>query len=369
MAQSTYSSVVLAQRPKALIVPGETFAVKENPMVSEKDLKDGQVIVETLYLSLDPAMRGWLNDTRSYIPPVQIGEVMRGAVIGKITASKSSKFGPGDYVTVTAGWTEVAIVDEKEVTRLEVPENTMVTDALGVLGMTGLTAYFGILDVGQVKAGDFVVVSGAAGATGSVVCQIAKLKGAKVLGIAGSDDKVQWLKDLGCDDALNYKSTDFAREFKEKTADLIDVFFDNVGGEILELALSRAKAHSRFVMCGGNYQPVQFLQSSGAKGKPINSQRVAAQTNSPQNISMVIVMRIKLQGFIVFDYAKQFTQARTELMKWLAEGKLQRKETIVKGGLKAAEQALLDLYNGVNTGKLLVEVKADDSGSGVGSRL
>lgn len=138
----------------------------------------------------------------------------------------------------------------KDITLLDVPKNGQVTDALGVLGMTGLTAYFGILDIGQVKAGDFVVVSGAAGATGSVVCQIAKLKGAKVLGLAGSDDKVEWLKELGCDDALNYKSATFANDFKDKTKDLIDVFFDNVGGDILELALSRAKAHARFVMCG-----------------------------------------------------------------------------------------------------------------------
>ncbi|KAG4437376.1 hypothetical protein IFR05_007140 [Cadophora sp. M221] len=351
MAQSSYTSVVLAQRPKALIVPGETFSIKENPMVSEKDLKDGEILVETLYLSLDPAMRGWLNDTRSYIPPVQIGEVMRGAVIGKVLASKSSKFTAGNYVTASPGWSEVAIVAEKEASLLEVPDNGKVTDALGVLGMTGLTAYFGMLDIGQVKAGDFVVVSGAAGATGSVACQIAKLKGAKVLGLAGSDDKVQWLKDLGCDDALNYKNADFAKEFKEKTKDLIDVFFDNVGGEILELALSRAKAHSRFVMCGA----ISQYNSS----KPVG----------PKNISMVIVMRIKLQGFIVFDYQSQYGAARTELTKWLAEGKLQRKETIVKGGLKSAERALMDLYNGINTGKLLVEVKAEDAGSGVGSRL
>jgi NADPH-dependent curcumin reductase CurA len=176
---------------------------------------------------------------------------MRGAVLGKVLASKSAKFEVGLYVTCVSGWTEVAIVDAKDATLLEVPPNGKPTDAMGVLGMTGMTAYFGIIDVGQVKAGDFVVVSGAAGATGSVVCQIAKLKGAKVLGIAGSDDKVQWLKELGCDDALNYKSGEFAKLFKEKTKDLIDVFFDNVGGEVLELALSRAKPHSRFVMCGG----------------------------------------------------------------------------------------------------------------------
>ncbi|KAL2063963.1 hypothetical protein VTL71DRAFT_4457 [Oculimacula yallundae] len=351
MAQSTYTSVVLAQRPKSLIVPGETFSIKENPMVSEKDLKDGEIIVQTLYLSLDPAMRGWLNDTRSYIPPVQIGEVMRGAVIGKVLASKSSKFRVGNYVNASPGWSELAIVAEKDASVLEVPENGKVTDALGVLGITGLTAYFGILDIGKVKAGDFVVVSGAAGATGSVVCQIAKLKGAKVLGLAGSDDKVQWLKELGCDEALNYKSADFAKEFKQKTKDLIDVFFDNVGGEILELALSRAKAHARFVMCGAI------------------SQYNSAKPVGPKNITMVIAMRIKMEGFIVFDYQSQYGHARTELSQWLSEGKIQRKETIVKGGLKAAEQALLDLYNGINTGKLLVEVKAEDTEGTVGSRL
>merc|ERR1712144_12462 len=343
MSQSTYTSVVLAQRPKALIVPGETFSVRSNAAPKESDLKDGQVIFRSLYLSLDPAMRGWLNDTRSYVPPVQIGEVMRGAVIGKVLASKSSKFSTGNYVTAQPGWSEVAIVADKEASLLEVPENGKVTDALGVLGMTGLTAYFGITDIGQVKAGDFVVVSGAAGATGSVACQIAKLKGAKVLGLAGSDDKVQWLKYLGCDDALIYKAADFAQQFKEKTKDLIDVFFDNVGGEILELALSRAKAHSRFVMCGAN------------------SQYNSAKPVGPKNITMVIAMRIKLQGFIVFDYQSQYKAARTELTKWLSEGKIQRKETIIKGGLKAAEQALLDLYNGINTGKLLVEVKAEDA--------
>ena len=194
-----------------------------------------------------------MTDARSYIPPVQIGEVMRGIVIGKVVASKASSFSAGQYVTCLAGWRELAIIDAKDVTPLEVPENGKVTDALGALGGTGLTAYFGMNDVAKVKAGDFVVVSGAAGATGSVACQIAKLKGAKVLGIAGSDDKVQWLKELGCDDALNYKDAEFAKQFKEKTKDLIDVFFDNVGGDVLELALSRAKAHSRFVMCGGEF--------------------------------------------------------------------------------------------------------------------
>jgi NADPH-dependent curcumin reductase CurA len=190
-------------------------------------------------------------DTRSYIPPVQIGAVMRGAVIGKVLASKAPSLAVGSYVTASPGWTELSILPSKEVTPIDIPSNGSVTDVLGVLGMTGLTAYFGMLSIGNVQPGDFVVVSGAAGATGSIACQIAKLKGARVLGLAGSDDKVKWLKELGCDEALNYKSATFVKDFKEKTKDLIDVFFDNVGGEILELALSRAKAHARFVMCGG----------------------------------------------------------------------------------------------------------------------
>lgn len=189
---------------------------------------------------------------------------MRGMVIGKILASKAPSFSPGNYVTCTPGWTELSILDSKEVTLLEVPSNGRVTDALGVLGATGLTAYFGMTDIGQVKAGDFVVVSGAAGATGSVACQIAKLKGARVLGLAGSDEKVTWLKELGCDDALNYKDPEFTQKFKEATKDLIDVFFDNVGGEILEAALSRAKAHARFVMCGAISQ-YNIAQPKGPK--------------------------------------------------------------------------------------------------------
>lgn len=225
---SSYTSVHLAERPKDAIVPGRTFATKQHPVPSASDLKDGEVIFRTLYLSLDPAMRGWLNDARSYVPPVQIDEVMRGGGIGLITASKSSKLPIGTYAYATCGWAEYTVLDEKNVEKLELPEGAVPTDALGVLGMTGLTAYFGILDVGQVKKGDFVVVSGAAGATGSVVGQIAKIKGATVLGLAGGDDKVRWLKEeLGFDDALNYKDPEFAKKFRAATKGLIDVFFDN----------------------------------------------------------------------------------------------------------------------------------------------
>ncbi|KAL8787701.1 MAG: hypothetical protein Q9195_007657 [Heterodermia aff. obscurata] len=316
MSSSKYSSVHLAQRPRANIVPGETFVLKTHEAPEASDLKDGEVLFQSLYLSLDPAMRGWLKDTRSYVPPVQIGQVMRGAAIGIVKASRSDDFPIGSYATGTAGWTELAVMKSKELQRVDFPKNGRITDTLGVLGMTGLTAYFGLLDVGKVKAGDFVVVSGAAGATGSVVGQIAKLKGARVLGIAGSDDKVQWLEDdLKFDNALNYKDQDFAKKFREATKDLIDVFFDN--GLLLCSILP--------------------------------------------NYLNIISMRIRMEGFIVFDYAKQYPEARKELAQWLSEGKIQRKETIIKGGLAKAENALIDLYNGVNTGKSL-KIKEHRSG-------
>lgn len=247
----SYTSVHLKERPQDAILAGKTFESEQHDVPSASSLKEGEVLFQTLYLSLDPAMRGWLNPTRSYIPPVKIGAVMRGSGIGLIVASKSSKFPVGTYASGMCGWSEYAVLQEKDVEALDLPSGAVPTDALGCLGMTGLTAYFGITEVGQVKAGDFVVVSGAAGATGSVVGQIAKLKGARVLGLAGEDSKVAWLKEeLGFDEALNYKDPAFKEKFRAATKGLIDVYFDNVGGEILDMALARAKPFSRFVMCG-----------------------------------------------------------------------------------------------------------------------
>lgn len=335
----SYTSIHLAERPQAAIIAGKTFTSKQHPVPSASDLKDSEVLFQTLYLSLDPAMRGWLNPTRSYIPPVEIGAVMRGSGIGLIVASKSSKFPVGTYATGMCGWSEYAILKEKHLDPLDLPEGAVPTDALGVIGMTGLTAYFGLLEVGQVKAGDFVVVSGAAGATGSVVGQIAKIKGAKVLGLAGEDSKVQWLKEeLGFDEALNYKDPDFTKKFRAATKDLIDVYFDNVGGEILDLALSRAKPFSRFVQCGA----ISEYNSKKPQGL--------------KNYMMLISMRIRMQGFVVFDYEHKYAEARKQLAQWLSEGKLKRKETIVPGGIFNAEKALVGLFEGKNTGKTMVEV-------------
>lgn len=349
----TYTTVTLAKRPKTNIIPGETFKTNTDIVTPDpSSLRDGQVLLQTLYLSLDPAMRGWLDDVRSYIPPVQVGAIMRGATTCRVIASKSPKYHEGDVVSSRAGWTEYAVVDDEEVQPVPdtgVDQQRSAIDALSAVGMTGLTAYFGIIRIGEVKAGDFVVVSGAAGATGSVVGQICKIKGATVLGIAGTDDKCRWLtEELGFDKALNYKSPDYANNFREATKErLIDIYFDNVGGETLDLALSMAAPFSRFVMCGGISQ-----YNAGS-----------AERRGPRNYLMIVKMRIKMQGFIVLDFAKEYPQAQEELAAWVREGKIKRGETIVPGGLREAEKALVSLYEGANTGKMLVEVAKWDEGA------
>ena len=222
----------LAERPTGEIVPGKTFRQRQVPAPTEADLKDGQLLLEALYVSFDPAMRGWLDDRRSYVPPVQIGEVMRALAIARVLASKSSKARAGDIVTAPMGIREVGIMPEDQVEPASAlplgKTGAKVTDLLGVFGMTGLTAYFGMTKIGEPKAGDTVVVSAAAGATGSVAAQIAKIAGARVIGTAGSDEKCRWLtEELGLDVALNYKDPEFRAKFKAATPNFIDVFFDN----------------------------------------------------------------------------------------------------------------------------------------------
>lgn len=333
---------VLAERPTGKIETGKTFTLVKGPAPTAADLKDGEILVEAHYLSLDPAMRGWLNDARSYMAPVAIGEKMRGNAVSRVLASKSSKVKEGDIVVASVGWTEVGIVNEKMFEVYELPKGGRMTDLISVLGLTGLTAYFGLSKIGQPRAGETVVVSGAAGATGSVAGQIAKIKGARVVGIAGSNEKCSWLiNELGFDAALNYKSPTFRKDFAKATPDYIDVYWDNVGGEMLELALSRAAQNSRFVMCG---------QISGYND-------VGRSSKGIRNLFNVTAQRIRMEGFIVMDYAREYGPARKELARWLAEGRIRRKETIVKGGLPVAERAIQDLFEGANTGKLLVEVK------------
>ncbi|KAK4642521.1 hypothetical protein QC761_509660 [Podospora bellae-mahoneyi] len=345
---TTNTSLVLSQRPSGPIEKGKTFSLKSSPAPTESDLKDGQVLLETLYISFDPAMRGWLDDRRSYIPPVQINEVMRALTVSRVLASKSPKFSPGTIVTSASGIQEYAIMPDSQVEKAyDLPQGGKLTDLLGVLGSTGLTAYFGMTKIGLPKPGDTVVVSAAAGATGSVAAQIAKIAGARVIGIAGGEQKCRWLKEeLGLDEAIDYKSPDYKQKFKEATPKFVDVYFDNVGGEILDMVMARAAQFSRFVMCGG-----------------ISQYNSAEKKGPGASFFNVITQRIRMQGFIVFDYITEYDAARKQLAQWLAEGKLRRKETVVKGGVRSAEEAFDWLFTGKNTGKLMVEVKGEEGGA------
>ncbi|KAI8958021.1 NAD(P)-binding protein [Daldinia sp. FL1419] len=338
----------LAERPSGDIIPGKTFKYVETDAPTADQLQDGQALVETLYLSLDPAMRSMLHDFRSYRPAVAIGELMSGSIIGRVLASKSSKAKEGDLIFSFAGWTEVIILDDKKFEVLDLPAGVKVTEALGSLGLTGLTAYFGVKKIGQPKPGETFVVSGAAGATGSVAGQVAKIWGARVVGIAGSDEKCKILTDeFGFDVALNYKSPTFREDFEKATPNYIDVYFDNVGGEILEMALERGAKHARFVMCGSISGYNKLGQGpNGVPGIP-----------GIRNLLRLTVQSSRMEGFIVTDFLSEWDEARKELRKWLVEGKIKTRETIVKGGLKVAETAIGELFTGGNIGKLIVEVK------------
>lgn len=337
--------IVLAERPHGEIIPGQTFHQRVTPAPTEADLADGDVLVEVLYLSLDPAMRGWLNDDRSYLPPVEIGAVMRGSGACRVLASKNPDVRPGELVSGLPGWQQYAVLRAGWYEpRANFPATLeSAQQLLSVFGLTGMTAWVGMTQIGDPQPGELVVVSGAAGATGSVAGQVAKARGARVVGIAGGRDKCQWLVDeLGFDQALDYKDPDFKAQFLEATKDHIDVYFDNVGGEILDLALRQAKEFSRFVMCGAI------------------SQYNATQPVGPRNITRIIQMRIKMQGFIVLDHRAQYPEARADLARLLDQGRLKTSVHLLRGGLAVAEQGLVDLYKGVNTGKLIVELKNPD---------
>ncbi|PVG04201.1 alcohol dehydrogenase [Serendipita vermifera] len=335
-----YTRLTLRERPTTAI-DSQTFAVER---VSTEDLKNSMkgddVLVRVDYVSLDPAMRGWLNDRRSYMEPIKIGAVMRATGQGTILAVGSEVQGmkPGDIVEGSLGWTEYTVQPAKALHILPPPpKGADPLDYLGVLGFTGITAYFGITDVAQLKEGETLVVSGAAGATGSVVCQLGKLLGAKVVAIAGSEDKCQWLEnDLGVDKALNYKSPTFVEDFK-KAVGYLDVYFDNVGGEILDLCLGRLNKHARVALCGA------ISAYNEAKPRGIHG------------YLNLIAQGAKIQGFILTDYASRYGEARAQLSEWMAAGKLKRKFHI-REGLERAPEYLNELFAGKNTGKMLLKV-------------
>ena len=299
---------------------------------------DGQVQVRTQYISLDPAMRFWLNEGKSYIPPVQIGEVMRALGVGEVVASKHPDFKAGDTVTGTFGVQDYYTGGTEGVLKVD-PTLVPLPRYLSALGMTGMTAYFALLEVGQPKAGDTVVLSGAAGAVGSIAGQIARLKGCRVVGIAGGKEKCDYLRDtLKFDGVIDYKAEDVTAGLKRECPKGVDVYFDNVGGDILDAVLSQINLNARIVICGAISQ---YNSTQGIKG--------------PANYLALLVNRARMEGFIVTDHIKDYPKAAKEIAAWLASGELVSKEDVVDG-LETFPETLNKLFSGENHGKLVLKV-------------
>ena len=324
----------LAARPIGL--PKRTdWVYKEEPL---RDPGDGEFLVKIIYISLDPAMRGWMSNTKSYVPPVGIGEVMRALGLGRVVASKNPGFAPGDYVYGLLGVQEFAISDGKGLTTVD-PAIASLPVYLGALGMPGMTAYFGLLDVGQPKPGETVVVSCAAGAVGTIVGQIAKIKGCLAVGIAGGAEKCRYVvKDLGFDAAIDYKTDDVRKALQQHCPRGVDVYFDNAGGEILDIVLTQLARGARVAICGAISQ---YNTLTGIKG--------------PSNYLSLLVNRASMKGFLVIDYAGRYGEAAREMSEWMAAGKLKTREDIVEGFDKFPE-TLLKLFEGENTGKLMLKL-------------
>jgi hypothetical protein len=302
-------------------------------------LIDGQIRVRNLYLSLDPASRIWVEDKPSYLPPVGLGDVMRGLTIGVVEASTHPKFNIGDHVQGAMGWQEIYVGDGRGIQALPNNPQLPLTAYLGLFGIPGMTAYFGLLDLGQPKEGETLVVTAAAGSVGSLAGQIGKIKGCHVVGIAGSDEKCRWIVDeLGFDAALNYKTENVAARLQTLCPNGIDIDFENVGGQIMGDILNLINLRARIVLCGmiGDYN-----NADTALGPP--------------NFSRVIVQRARVEGYVVLDYYHRANEANTALAQWLMEGKLKYKIDEVIG-LENAPRALQKLFAGTNIGKLIIKL-------------
>jgi hypothetical protein len=297
---------------------------------------EGEVLVKILYISLDPAMRGWMNEGKSYVPPVGIGEVMRAGAAGRVITSRDPNIAVGDHVVGVLGVQEYALAKAKGLTKVD-PKLVPLPVYLGTLGMPGMTAYFGLLEIGQPKAGETVVVSGAAGAVGQVVGQIAKIKGCRVVGIAGGADKCAYLRSIGFDAAIDYKHEDVKAALKQHCPKGVDVYFDNVGGEILDIVLTQLAMHARIVICGAI------------------SQYNEAKMKGPSNYMSLLVNRAMMKGMVVFDYASRYGEAAREMAGWMATGQLKTREDVVEG-LETFPDTLLKLFKGENIGKLVLKV-------------
>jgi hypothetical protein len=298
----------------------------------------GEVQVRNRFMSVDPYMRGRMYDRPSYVPPFQLGEVLQGHAVGEVIASNDPGFVPGDLVNSMWGWRESFNASARTVEKLPPLGDVPIQATLGVLGMPGLTAYTGLLEIGAPKPGDTVFVSGGAGAVGSVVAQIAKIKGCTVVATAGTDEKCDWLRSRGVDHAINYKTGPLLAAVQAAVPQGIDVYFDNVGGEHLEVAIEVAKQGARFAECG-----------------MISGYNATEPTPGPRNIMMVVGKSLKIQGFIVSNYAHLRPQFMADMLPWIADGRIAWEETIMDG-IAAAPAAFLGLFTGSNTGKMLVRL-------------
>jgi NADPH-dependent curcumin reductase CurA len=311
----------------------DNFALKE---VDLPPLADGTVRLRNHWLSVDPYMRGRMNDVKSYVPPFAVGAPMDGGAVGEVVDSKAEGFAPGDLVQHMAGWRDEAVIDARTANKLPglgaPPEQF-----LGVLGVTGMTAYFGLLDAASAKEGDIVFVSAAAGAVGSVVVQIAKAKGMTVIGSAGGAEKCDYVRSLGADHVIDYKAGSVLKSLAAAAPDGIDVYFDNVGGDHLDAAFALARQNARFAICG-------MIEGYNNPTPP-----------SFRFIMRLIAMRIRMKGFIVFDYFPRIAEFYGEMGPWLASGTVKSRETVVDG-LEAMPQAFLGLFEGANTGKMLIRL-------------
>jgi NADPH-dependent curcumin reductase CurA len=297
---------------------------------------DGQFLVRNRWLAFEPAMRGWIEDKPNYIPPVAIGEVMRGMTVGEVTASKHDDFAVGDLVTGMLGWQEWAVLDGNVRTLAPGSDPRL---ALSVYGITGATAYFGLLEIGRMRAGDVVVVSGAAGATGSVVGQIAKIKGGRAIGVAGGPEKCAWLTDEAhFDAAIDYKHDDLDARLAELCPDGVDVYFDNVGGDTLDSVLGQIARGARVVVCGS-----------------ISSYNLSEKPPGPRNYYRIVAQRARMEGFVVIDYLPRIAEAVADLSRWVEAGRIAWK-CDVQHGFENAPETLLRLYSGANFGKQLLEL-------------
>jgi len=333
--------VRLAARPHGMLTP-EVWELTEGPVLEPAA---GQVLVRVELISLDPAMRGWLNDVPSYVPPVAIGEVMRAGGVGRVVSSGDQRFGAGDWVTGITGVQEYALLDADGLTPIDTTVAAPET-YLGALGISGMTAYFGLLDVGRPEPGQTVAVSGAAGSVGSLVGQIARIRGCRTVGIAGGPKKCAWLTgELGFDEAIDYRAEDVRLALGAAAPEGIDVFFDNVGGGILDAALTRLARGARIVICGA-----------------ISQYNASAAVAGPSNYLALLVRRATMQGFVVFDYAGRYGEAAREIAGWLADGSLIAREEVIDGGVEAFGETLMRLFNGENTGKLVLRIATAQAG-------